>query len=188
MHTDLFFNWTSGDSSTTTDAQSVFCPAQCRGDLTSTAGSATYGLPAWYFIAKAKEWEAVRLLYSELKPIKQYVTVKVLGLASNANQVKPTGGSQGIPRSGYEYLKLMLNADYISTANKDSQALLGQNYIWDFEKDQTTRNAWVQPGVFGNSGSGIGQSRPPSVSIQTAWPSDIEYVNTAYINSGSATS
>lgn len=120
LHTDMFFNWTSADASTTTNFNTMFCPAQCRGNLTSTSGIPTHGLPAWFFIAKAKEWEALRLLYDEIKPIKQYVTIKVLGFASGANEVLPTSATKFVPRSGYEYMKLLLNADYISPANKDS--------------------------------------------------------------------
>lgn len=78
----------------------------------------------------------------------------------------------------------MLNADYISPTNGDNQPIIGQYYINDFEKDPTTRVTWLQPASFGSNGSGLGQSRPPSVSIQTTWPSDIEYCNIAYVNSG----
>lgn len=53
----------------------------------------TYGLPAWFFIAKAREWQALKMLYEEIKPIKQYVTVKILGFASDVSQIKPTGGT-----------------------------------------------------------------------------------------------
>lgn len=70
LHTDMFFNWTSGDASSLGGDASAFLPAQLRGQLQATRGMPTYGIPAWYFIAKAREWQALRLLYEEIKPIK----------------------------------------------------------------------------------------------------------------------
>lgn len=166
LHTDLNFNWNHGDNLNANSAAGMFTPASCRGDITtSTTGNPTYGLPAWYFIKKSKEWSVLKSLYEEIKPVKQYFTVKVLGYASNIDQYKMTGGNQNTPRSGYEYVKLLLNADYMAPDVKDAHGILGQQYIKYLEDDQTSRMVWIQDASFGSSGSGLGQARPPTVSI-----------------------
>lgn len=102
LHCEEYFNWNEKDNPLGTNAGLMFLPAQFRGDtVSSNSGGYTYGLPAWYFIAHAREYSVLSNLYEEIKPIKQYVTVKVVGFASNVAKITGSGESTATePRTG----------------------------------------------------------------------------------------
>lgn len=168
MHTSCYFNWNDQNISGTS-AEGRFLPAVLRGDQYGTSGSTTYGLPSWWFIQQAREWTQVKALYEEIKPVKQYFTIRVVGAASDIN--KTTGVSAGTPVDGNEYWKFMVNSDFLAPRNIDSDSGIWQDKrVEMLIKDSSTKFSWIQPAAFGTVGGGMGQATPPTVRITNGWP------------------
>lgn len=71
----------------------------------------------------------------------------------------------------------MVNSDFLAPRNIDSDSGIWQDKrVEMLIKDSSTKFTWIQPAAFGTVGGGMGQSRPPFVTITNAWPTSTQYV------------